>query len=63
MHAGSNTVIVSVLHNMAKSDRERELERRIEELEGEVASLRNGAPMRSKIAKMSAEVVDSNPYR
>lgn len=48
---------------MSKTAREEELERRIEDLEREIASLRNGVPRRSKIAEMSAEVVDSNPYR
>lgn len=48
---------------MAKTEREKELEQRIKDLEEEVASLRNAAPRRSKIAEMSAEVVDSNPYR
>ncbi len=47
----------------AKTEREQELERRIKDLEGEIAHLRNVAPRRSKIAQMSAEVVDSNPYR
>lgn len=48
---------------MAKSQREEELELRIAELEDEVALLRKTAPRRSKIPEMSAEVVDSNPYR
>ena len=48
---------------MAKPTREEELERRIKELEDEVATLKSQAPRRTKIAQMSAEVVDSNPYR
>lgn len=48
---------------MAKTEREEELERRIRDLESEVASLKSEAPKRSRISEMSAEVVDSNPYR
>jgi hypothetical protein len=48
---------------MAKTGREEELERRIKDLESEVASLKGGVPRRNRIAEMSAEVVDSNPYR
>ena len=51
------------LEMATKTEREHELERRIKDLEEEVASLKNVAPKRSKIAQMSAEVVDSNPYR
>ena len=45
------------------TERELELERRIKDLESEVSKLRSEAPRRTKIAQMSAEVVDSNPYR
>lgn len=48
---------------MAKTEREEELERRITDLESEIASLKRSLPRRNKIAEMSAEVVDSNPYR
>ena len=47
----------------AKSEREEELEQRIKELENEICSLRGDVRKRAKIAEMSAEVVDSNPYR
>ena len=47
----------------AKSKREEELEQRIKELESEICSLRGDVRKRAKIAEMSAEVVDSNPYR
>jgi len=48
---------------MAKTEREEELERRIAELESEVDALRKAGPKRDRIKTMSAEVVDSNPYR
>lgn len=48
---------------MAKTEREEELERRIADLESEVTSLKRSVPRRNKITEMSAEVVDSNPYR
>ena len=48
---------------MAKTRREEELENKIKELEKEIVSLRSTAPKRSKITEMSAEVLDSNPYR
>lgn len=48
---------------MAKTEREAELEQRIKDLECEIASLKSNAPRRRKIVEMSAEVVDSNPYR
>ena len=48
---------------MAKTEREEELEQRIKDLESEIASLKFSGPRRKKVAEMSAEVVDSNPYR
>ena len=47
-------------NKMAKTE---ELELRIKQLESEVTALRSSLPKRSKISEMSAEVVDSNPYR
>lgn len=41
-----------------------ELQKKISELEGKLAAaLGTAAPARQKIAVMSTEVVDSNPYR
>ena len=39
------------------------LKRRVSELENELSSIRGGHTGRTKIKQMSAEVVDSNPYR
>jgi phage shock protein A len=39
------------------------LKRRVSELEQELISVRDNQPARTKIEQMSAEVVDSNPYR
>lgn len=39
------------------------LKRRVSELEQELTSVRGSLPVRTKIEQMSAEVVDSNPYR
>ena len=39
------------------------LRRRVAELEEELSAARTGGPRREKIQQMSAEVVDSNPYR
>lgn len=39
------------------------LKRRVSELERELSSVRDNQPARTKIEQMSAEVVDSNPYR
>ena len=48
---------------MAELQREEDLLRRIKALEDEVVALKNAGPRRNKIKEMSAEVVDSNPYR
>ena len=51
---------------MAASDAEREialLKDRVAELERELTSVRRNGPRRERIQQMSAEVVDSNPYR
>jgi len=51
---------------MAASDAEREialLKDRVAELEQELTSVRRNGPRRERIQQMSAEVVDSNPYR
>lgn len=41
-----------------------ELQRKVKELEAKLAAAQgNAAPVRQKIDVMSAEVVDSNPYR
>lgn len=40
-----------------------DLQSRIKELEDKLKTLEKNAPYREKIANMSAEVVDSNPYR
>ena len=40
-----------------------ELHSRIVQLEKELNALKNGGPVREKITEMTAEVVDSNPYR
>ncbi len=39
------------------------LKRRVSELEQELIAVRDSQPARTKIEQMSAEVVDSNPYR
>ena len=39
------------------------LRRRVAELEEELSSVKSNHPARTKIQQMSAEVVDSNPYR
>ena len=39
------------------------LKRRVSELERELSAVRGNQPTRTKIEQMSAEVVDSNPYR
>lgn len=49
---------------MSSEDEIARLKRRIAELEGELRSAGNtDHPGRTKIKEMSAEVVDSNPYR
>ena len=51
---------------MATSDTELEIARlkdRVAELERELTTVRRDGPRREKIQRMSAEVVDSNPYR
>ena len=48
---------------MAQSQREKDLLHRIKELECEVEALKSIGPKRCTIQEMSAEVVDSNPYR
>lgn len=69
-HYTSMTPYLSRSHNinqsvvaMAQLQSEEELLRRIKELEYEVVSLKSAGPRRSRIKEMSAEVVDSNPYR
>jgi hypothetical protein len=39
------------------------LEKRVKELEEELTAVRSGKVVRERIAQMSSEVVDSNPYR
>ena len=56
----SETIQVTV---MATSEKEEALKRRIRELEEELAAIKRDGPKRSKIEKMTGEVVDSNPYR
>ena len=51
---------------MATSTAEQEIARlkaRVKELERELGEARRERPHREKIEHMSAEVVDSNPYR
>lgn len=40
-----------------------DLQLRIKELEEKLKAIEKNAPYREKIVNMSAEVVDSNPYR
>ena len=48
---------------MSCEDEIARLKRRVAELEQELSSARKNNPGRTKIQQMSAEVVDSNPYR
>ncbi len=50
---------------MAEGGEVDRLKQRVKELENELASLRGSGNVvsRTKIKKMSAEVVDTNPYR
>lgn len=48
---------------LSEEDEVARLKRRVSELEQELSSVRASQPARTKIEQMSAEVVDSNPYR
>ena len=48
---------------MSSEEEVARLKRRVSELEQELSSMRANQPARTKIEQMSAEVVDSNPYR